>query len=242
MLKLIVCILILATACHIQVVITCRANDNHQIKLLQIEVDYLSQKVEGIKNQSRENQQKEQISSLFQEVEALKNQIRDNQQTKQISSLSQEVEALKNQTRLNQQFLETFSIRLYVAPHFYTYQLTPSCQSWQRSQRYCQNWGGNLAIYGVQSQENRNKLIENLLINNLFWIGMSDIATEGNWTWVNGQLANSSTISWYRGKPDNYGGNEDCVVLHGRSTPSLIGVAGDVPCSSSYQALCEKRT
>ena len=239
--NLIVCIIILATICHIQVVMTCRTNDNRQIKLLQIEVNYLSQEVEGIKNQSRENQQKEQISSLFQEVKALKKQIRDNQQKEQISSLSQEVEALKNQSRKNELFFEAFSKRLYVAPNFYTYQLTPDRQSWQRSQQYCQNSGGNLAIYGVQSQENRKKLIKNLPIDNLFWIGMSDIAAEGNWTWVNGQPAKSSTMIWLHGKPDNHGGNEDCVVLHGRSTFSLIGVAGDVSCLSARQGLCEIR-
>ena len=242
MLKLVVYAIIFAAACFTQVVLTCRATDDSQINLLRLEVTYLSQEVEALKNQSRENQQKEQIYSLTQEVEALKNQSRQNQQQKeQISSLSQKVEALKNQSRINQQFLDLYSKRLYVPPHFYVYQLTPGRQSWQKSQQYCQNWGGNLAVYGVQSMENRKTLIRILPINYLFWIGLNDIASEGNWIWVNGERANSSEIIWSQ-PPDNYAGNEDCVVLHGGPTFSGAGLAGDVPCSSiEYKGLCEKK-
>ena len=219
MLKLVVCIIILAAVCCNHVVVTCRTTDDNLINGLRVEVDMLSQKVKILKNQSRANQQKEQLNFL-----------------------SQEVEALKNQSKVNRQFfLDIFGKGLYVPPHIYIYQLTPGPQSWQRNQQYCQNWGGNLAVYGVRSVENRKKVINNLQISSLFWIGLNDIASEGRWIWVNGEPANSSKINWTK-PPDNYGGNEDCVVLHGRSSlPFHVGLAGDVPCSSSYQGLCEKK-
>ena len=109
MLRLVVCVIILAAVCCTQVVRACRSADNRQNELLRLQVNYLSQ----------------------------------------------EVEALKNQSKKNEQFLDVFSGRLYIPPHFYIYQLTPGRQSWQRSQQYCENWGGNLAVYGVQSLDNR---------------------------------------------------------------------------------------
>ena len=218
MLRMIACVIILAAVCCTQVVLACRSADNRQNELLQLQVNYLSQEVEVLKNQSRENYQKGQMNSLLHEVEAL-----------------------KNQSKKNEQFLDVFSGRLYIPPHFYIYQLTPGRQSWQRSQQYCENWGGNLAVYGVQSLENRKILMKNLFIENSnFWIGAHDIASEGNWTWINGETASSSELIWENGQPQPYYTNEDCAGVIGNPLLPNGGLAHDYSCTSSNQGLCEK--
>ena len=218
MFRLVVCVIILAAVCCTQVVLACRSADNRQNELLRLQVNYLSQEVEVLKNQSRENYQKGQMNSLLHEMEAL-----------------------KNQSKKNEQFLDVFSGRLYIPPHFYIYQLTPGRQSWQRSQQYCENWGGNLAVYGVQSLENRKKLMKNLSIDNThFWIGAHDIASEGNWTWINGERASSSELIWENGQPQPYYTNEDCAVVVGNPSLPNGGLAHDYSCTLSFRGLCEK--
>ena len=96
----------------------------------------------------------------------------------QLNLLSQEVEAQKNQSRKNRQLSLTAILGngLYLHPHIYIYQLTPDRQSWQASQEFCQNWGGNLATHGMKTLENRKKIIQMLSIRPHFWIGVNDIA------------------------------------------------------------------
>ena len=218
MLRMIACIIILAVVCCTQVVLACRSANNRQNELLRLQVNYLSQEVEVLKNQSRENYQKGQMNSLLHEVEAL-----------------------KNQSKKNEQFLDVFSGRLYIPPHFYIYQLAPDGYSWRGSQRHCENWGGNLAVYGVQSLENRKILMKNLSINNTsFWIGAHDIASEGNWIWINGERASSSELIWENGQPQPQNSNEDCAGVVGHPSLPNGGLAHDYPCTWAFPGLCEK--
>ena len=155
---------------------------------------------------------------------------------KQYNSLFEEVEALKLKSKENQQFLDVFAKRLYVPPHYYIYQLTPGHQSWQESQEVCQNWGGSLAMHGVRTLENRKKLIQNMSINNTcFWIGANDIASEGNWVWMNGESA--SNLHKYFGLSHD---DSDCVVVKAYHT-YYLGEIGDASCRRLLQGLCEKQ-
>ena len=75
-----------------------------------------------------------------------------------------------------------------------------------------------------------------LSINAYFWIGVSDIASEGTWIWVNGETASNSDLIWDSGQPNSYGGNQDCGgIFH----PSAL--ADDGTCSESTFGLCEKK-
>ena len=95
-------------------------------------------------------------------------------------------------------------------------------------------------MYGVKTLQNRRRLIKNLSINvEYFWIGASDIASEGNWIWVNGERASSSELIWRSGQPNNDGGNEDCLGADGLS--SEIGLAYDGRCTILHIGLCEKK-
>ena len=214
--------------------------NSSQINVLRDQIDLLSQKVETLQNQSRENQLEDQIISLIGEMQALKNQSGKNYSEKQISFLIQKVEAIKNQSRENGQFLDLISKLLYIPPYVYVYQLTPGCQSWNESRQYCQNWRGDLAVYGVKTMQNRKKLIENLSLSRWSWIGVNDIASEGNWVWVNGELADRSEIIWASGEP-NDGDDHDCVFMYEPNKVRDTGLAGAYNCSLSDPGLCEKR-
>ena len=264
MLKLVVCIIVLAAVCCAQEHLTCLRTDDvlnqqqhpqtHQRALQgppgkrgakgQIGSRGMpGQKGEpGIPDDQQIALLQEQYNSLFIQMETLKNQTREYQQNQQINSLSQQVEALRNQSRDNRQLVtDVFSKGLYVPPHVYIYQLIPG-QSWQKSQEVCQNWGGHLAMHGVRTLENRKKLIQNLSINNFkFWIGANDIASEGNWVWLNGERASSSELIWASGQPNNIGGQQDCGIVIGYSGSSNVGRAADESCTSLYQGLCEKQ-
>ena len=74
-----------------------------------------------------------------------------------------------------------------------------------------------------------------LSINEKFWIGVSDIGSEGNWVWVNGETATSSELIWSSRQPDNYGNNQDCGALY----PS--GYTDDATCIGTHFGLCEKK-
>ena len=157
----------------------------------------------------------------------------------QLDSLSQQVEDLKNKTRETLHVIPPGSKILYVDHHFYVYQLTPGRQWWQESRQYCQTWGGELAVHGVKTLKNRKTLIRILSINEgYFWVGASDVASEGSWIWVNGEPASSSELIWYSGQPGG-GRRENYVMLVGNPASSHVGLAHDGS-STIHRGLCEK--
>ena len=158
----------------------------------------------------------------------------------QFNSLSQEVEMLKNRSVEILHLIGIGNKILYVFPRLYIYQLTPSRQLWQQSRQYCQNWGGDLAVHGVKTLKNRKKLIQNLSVNqDYIWIGGSDVASEGNWIWVNGERASSSEIIWDGGQPNNSRSGNYLLLV---ANPSLsnVGRGHDGPNGWSRHGLCEK--
>ena len=224
MLKLVVCIIVLTAVCSAQEHLICLRTD-----------DVLNRRDPRC-----------QVSLRGSPGQKGEPGIPDDQQIKllrdQLDSLSQEVEALKNQSRENRQLaLNAFTEGLYISPHVYIYRLTPGSQSWQQSQDICRNWGGTLAVHGVKTRENRKTLIQNLWIYNYFWIGINDIASEGNWVWVNGERASSSELIWRSGQPKG-GRNQNCVMVNGYPTSSFyVGLAYDNPCATLHPGLCEKQ-
>ena len=234
MMKLVVCIIILAAVCSAQEHLTClRTND-----VLNQQSPQTPQR--AAQGPPGKRGAKGQVGSRGRPGQKGEPGIPDNHQIDllrdQFDSLSREMEVLKNESSI----IRILNNRmLYLAPHIYIYEVTPNTQSWQNSQKYCQNWGGTLAVYGVKTLENRKTLIQNLSINmRFFWIGANDIASEGKWIWVNGEPASSSELIWQSGQPNNDG---DCVRLLGYSTSSNFGIAADGRCTTSSIGLCEKK-
>ena len=65
------------------------------------------------------------------------------------------MEVLKNRSTEYLKAIVALSNGLYLPPHIYIYRITPGRQTWQQSREFCQNWGGDLAVHGIKSLENR---------------------------------------------------------------------------------------
>ena len=223
------------------------------------QLNYLLQEVGALKNQSKINGKltnkkeceiscshqinllRDELKSLSRHVEALKNQSSKIQQQGQINPRSQETDALGNQSN---KYLNTTAPAngLYLPPHVYIYKLTTRGFSWHASQEFCRSWGGNLAVHGVKTLENRKKLIRILSTNkSYYWIGANDIESEGNWVWINGERASSSELIWRSRQPDNFGGNQDCLLIDSNPLSSYFGLAYDNWCDSVCPGICEKK-
>ena len=242
MLKLVACIIILAVVCCAQEHLTCWRTDD----ALNQRHPQTSQRVlqgppgkQGPKGQAGSRGSPGQKGEPGIHDDRQINSLRD-----QFISLSQKVEALVNQSREYRQLVvDVFRKGLHVPPHVYIYLLTTGRQSWQDSRVFCQNWGGDLSVHGVKTRENRRKLIQNLPIDNFyFWVGANDIASEGNWIWINGERASNSEIIWASAEP-NGGRQANCAIVEGFS-PSIAPnaeFAYDTSCKRLYRGLCEKQ-
>ncbi|CAK8695844.1 unnamed protein product [Clavelina lepadiformis] len=122
----------------------------------------------------------------------------------------------------------------------YQYKVLSSTQSWEESRRLCQGLGGDLAAVGMRNLTMREK-IANALVHSIPYIsiGMSDIAQEGQWVWVDGEVSTEENQKWYRGTEPNGGRRENCAGI-GWPSPFPISDTLDYSCAAPCHALCEK--
>ncbi|XP_010899123.3 C-type lectin domain family 4 member D-like [Esox lucius] len=113
--------------------------------------------------------------------------------------------------------------------------------NWTNSKDNCTAMGSRLTI--LQGKE-QNALMnefkrESGFGNQYFWIGLSDIAEEGHWRWVDHTEPTETFWDKWSSQPDNYksGGDEgeDCVVLNPNTQ-----TWHDVPCDFEYPHICQK--
>ncbi|XP_065142467.1 CD209 antigen-like protein C isoform X2 [Paramisgurnus dabryanus] len=120
------------------------------------------------------------------------------------------------------------------------YFISDDITSWPRSQAYCKQRGGDLAIVLTAEEQT---FIWDLLPRghwNAYWIGITDEETEDEWRWVDGTKLVGGF--WEDGEPNNHI-NEDCgnmvktMVLSRVATKSWY----DAPCHMSRPFICEKK-
>ena len=70
-----------------------------------------------------------------------------------------------------------------------------------------------------------------------YWIGLSDLAVEGEWRWITGEVAKDEDAHWNSGEPNDNGGTADCADLYLHYDWNT----DDVPCDRLRYALCEIR-
>ena len=75
--------------------------------------------------------------------------------------------------------------------------------SWEEAKRYCESLGGYLVtITSAEEQEFIAGYIkEKGLTSQRFWMGATDAAKEGTWTWITGEKF--SYTNWGNGQPNN---------------------------------------
>jgi Ca2+-binding RTX toxin-like protein len=88
-----------------------------------------------------------------------------------------------------------------------TYYLT-NAGSWTNAQAQGEALGGNLVTINDPTE---NQFLVTAFGSENFWIGLNDVAAEGNFAWVNGE--SSKYTNWYGGQPDN-NNNEDYVFMN----------------------------
>ena len=96
--------------------------------------------------------------------------------------------------------------------HFYKW--VPGSGTWPVANAGAQALGGYLAT--VTSAQEKDWILANMGIGTASaWLGGTDAATEGVWTWITGETW--SYTNWNTGEPNN-SGNEDQLMMYGNGT------------------------
>nr|XP_021327539.1 C-type lectin domain family 4 member E-like [Danio rerio] len=118
------------------------------------------------------------------------------------------------------------------------YVFSSDVMDWSSSRNRCLDLGGGLVIINShKEQETLAKHVRTVGLNALFWIGLTDSQTEGDWRWVDD--TNLQRSFWDKPPDDNKDANplgEDCVVLNGKIEAASWG---DVSCLRKERSICE---
>jgi hypothetical protein len=110
-----------------------------------------------------------------------------------------------------------------------------SKKKWAQSRDYCTAPARGYYLATVNNLDEQDMLLDALsAYDNTFWIGLNDIGSEDNFTWVNGESATFRAWSW--GEPNNVG-NEDCVEMNWAGEG--IHDWNDAKCNLKRYFLCE---
>ncbi|XP_071133188.1 perlucin-like protein [Mytilus edulis] len=110
--------------------------------------------------------------------------------------------------------------------------------TWFEAERICRNMGAYL-VKVTDAKENswiKNIIITKKVVAQNYWMGAQDQLKEGEWRWVSDQ-SKVQYSGWSTGEPNNYGGNEDCVLFY---LPCSFNW-NDGRCHFPYGYICEKQ-
>ncbi len=80
-----------------------------------------------------------------------------------------------------------------------SYVVSDSPMSWQDAREWSESVGGHLVCIGSEQEDS---LVRSLVgPDRQYWLGFSDAASEGNWTWVTGEPV--LFTGWQQGEPNN---------------------------------------
>ncbi|XP_042610685.1 ladderlectin-like isoform X4 [Cyprinus carpio] len=115
---------------------------------------------------------------------------------------------------------------------FFNYQ-----HSWIDAEKQCLGYDGNLA--SVHRNEEYT-FIQDLIKSHTqasteAWLGGYDAVSEGTWLWSDG--SNMNIQIWAPNQPDNYNGNENCLVMNYQPSNNW----NDNPCYDKKPFVCVKK-
>lgn len=113
-----------------------------------------------------------------------------------------------------------------------SYCLNPAERSWADARRACAADGGTLAVLRTteENQAVRDAMAARFAATKI-WIGLTDVAEEGNWNWVSGAAVDFN--AWYPGEPNDFN-REGCGHLYSDSW-----TWNDLECSVELPSVCE---
>ncbi|XP_068800041.1 C-type lectin domain family 4 member F-like isoform X2 [Struthio camelus] len=118
------------------------------------------------------------------------------------------------------------------------YYFSSDRKSWQDAEDFCVSKQSHLT--SVTSLEEQEYLAREAG-KTFYWIGLTDLGTEGTWRWVDGTEYRQNMSFWAPQQPDNwdYGplGREECAQIH----PVGNGLWNDHNCNFTFAWICEKR-
>uniref|UniRef100_A0A663E8B5 C-type lectin domain-containing protein n=1 Tax=Aquila chrysaetos chrysaetos TaxID=223781 RepID=A0A663E8B5_AQUCH len=104
------------------------------------------------------------------------------------------------------------------------YFFSSTTKPWLAAKDFCTNFNSHLAI---------KFLANHIMDHRVFWLGLTDMHTEGNWKWVDGSILSLSF--WNSGEPNNVGHQgEDCATIYSS------GHWNDATCSNAEPWVCER--
>uniref|UniRef100_A0A3P8Z652 C-type lectin domain-containing protein n=1 Tax=Esox lucius TaxID=8010 RepID=A0A3P8Z652_ESOLU len=107
------------------------------------------------------------------------------------------------------------------------YYISTDHKNWIDSRQDCQGRGADLVIINSREEQTFIKSFKNKA-----WIGLNNREVKKSWKWVDGSPL--TTSYWDSGKPNNYGGAEDCVEM------AVGGNWNDASCKETRQWICER--
>ncbi|XP_044316117.1 hepatic lectin-like [Drosophila rhopaloa] len=101
-------------------------------------------------------------------------------------------------------------------------------QTWINAEDTCRKMGGHLAAF--QNQKELSAVTSKLHQDISYWVGITDREKEGEFVTASGNPP--IFLTWNKGEPNNYGGNENCVNIWN-------GIMNDIPCELQRYYICQ---
>ena len=102
---------------------------------------------------------------------------------------------------------------------------------WPEAKTACEDWNGNLVT--ILDRRDHERFPAFVRRRGSLWIGLNDLEREGRYTWVG---RNSNYRNWGRGEPNNWGGDEDCIMLRREADSGW----NDQGCNAELGYICER--
>ncbi len=131
-------------------------------------------------------------------------------------------------------------VRTVDGAHCFTHQ--PGQAAWAAAESACVAAGAHLA--SIHTNEEAT-IVSDLAAGSLTWIGLTDSAVDGQFTWTSGEWAQplANYLPFDQGQPDNdtsvLAEGEDCVALPVDSDADGREVWADDECTNAHAYVCE---
>ncbi|KYO40783.1 hepatic lectin isoform X1 [Alligator mississippiensis] len=104
--------------------------------------------------------------------------------------------------------------------------------NWHKAKEQCKELHSQLVV--INNLAEQNFLAYRMQGRERYWLGLTDVNTEGKWEWIDGTDYMNGFTFWKKGEPNDSDHREDCAHLWN------LGEWNDVYCSYDCHYICEK--